>query len=122
MNFVNLTAHEIVLAFGADNAERMAIPPSGAIARVAGNPGQPETLPGVPVPVMGRQVWGALYGLPEPVEGTIYIVSTQVLARPEVLNRTDVVGPGTGPNDGAIRHEDGPRKGQIIAVTRLVRG
>lgn len=122
MNFVNLTPHEIVLAFGADNAECMAIPASGIIARVASVPGVAETVGGVPVPVMGRQTWGKVENLPAPVEGTLYIVSAQVLGRPECLNRTDVVGPGTGPNDGAIRVPDGPRKGQVEAVTRLVRG
>jgi hypothetical protein len=119
MNLVNLTPHEIVLAFG---AERMAIPASGIIARVASTPGVAETINGVPVPVMGRQTWGKVENLPAPVEGTFYIVSAQVLGRPECLNRTDVVGPGTGPNDGAIRVPDGPRKGQVEAVTRLVRG
>ena len=122
MNIINLTPHEIVLAFGENNAERMAIPPSGTVARVASVPGVAETLGGVPVPVMGRQTWGKVENLPDPVEGTIYIVSAQVLGRPECLNRTDVVGPGTGPNDGAIRVPDGPRKGQVEAVTRLVRG
>jgi len=41
-----------------------------------------------------------------------------VLGRPECQGRDDVVGPGTGPKDGAIRNEDG----NVIAVTRLVRG
>lgn len=122
MNYVNLTPHEIVLAFGADNAERLAIPPSGTVARVSSTPGVAEQVNGVPVPVMGRQTWGAVENLPAPVEGTLYIVSAVVLGRPECLNRTDVVGPGTGPNDGAIRIPDGPRKGQVEAVTRLVRG
>ena len=122
MNLVNLTPHEIVLAFGADNAERRVIPVSGIIARVASTPGVAETVNGVPVPVMGRQSWGKVENLPAPVEGTLYIVSAMVLGRPECLSRTDVVGPGTGPNDGAIRYDDGPRKGQVEAVTRLVRG
>ena len=122
MNLVNLTPHEIVLAFGADNAERLVIPVSGIIARVASTPGVAETVNGVPVPVMGRQAWGKVENLPDPVEGTLFIVSAMVLGRPECLSRTDVVGPGTGPNDGAIRYDDGPRKGQVIAVTRLVRG
>ena len=122
MNLVNLTPHEIVLAFGADNAERLVIPVSGIIARVASTPGVAEQVGGVPVPVMERQSWGKVENLPVPVEGTLYIVSAMVLGRPECLSRTDVVGPGTGPNDGAIRYDDGPRKGQVIAVTRLVRG
>ncbi len=73
---------------------------------------QVETINGVPVysaPVVGR-----VEGLPEPQEGTIYIVSGMVLAHCQ--GRTDVFGPGTGPKDGAIRNE----KGHIIAVTRLI--
>ena len=44
------------------------------------------------------------------------MVSGFVLAHPSVAGRSDVVGPGTGPADGAIRNE----KGQIVAVTRLI--
>jgi len=122
MKFVNLTPHDIVLASGENNAKRMTIPASGIVARVSSTPGAAETIDGVPVPVMGRQTWGSVEGLPDPVPNTLYIVSGVVLARPECQSRMDVVGPGTGPNDNAIRYTDGPRKGQVEAVTRLVRG
>ena len=114
MNLVNLTPHPIVL-LGADGNYH-AIPASGAVARVSSAPGALEAVAGVPVPVAGRQTFGAVEGLPAPVEGVIYIVSALVLAR--CGDRDDVVGPGTGPNDGAIRNE----KGHVVAVTRLVRG
>ena len=115
MNIVNLTPHNIVLQ-DADGV-RTVIASSG-IARVASTSGALETVAGVPVPVAGRATYGAVEGLPDPVEGTIYVVSAMVLGRPECQGRDDVVGPGTGPKDGAIRNE----AGNVIAVTRLVRG
>jgi len=116
MNIVNLTPHNINL----DDADgvRTVIPSSG-VARVASTPGALETVAGVPVPIAGRATYGEIEGLPDPVEGTLYVVSKVVL---DVVNerggRDDVVGPGTGPKDGAIRNE----AGNVIAVTRLVRG
>ncbi len=116
MNIVNLTPHSIVLrdADGLDHA----ITASGAVARVSSTPGALENVAGVPVPVAGRQTFGEVEGLPAPVEGTLYIVSAMVLGRPECQGRDDVMGPGTGPNDGAVRND----KGHVVAVTRLVRG
>jgi hypothetical protein len=45
----------------------------------------------------------------------LYVVGTMVAAR--AGDRGDVVSPGTGPADGAVRDADG----RIVAVTRLVR-
>ncbi len=53
-------------------------------------------------------------GLPDPIDGTIFIVSAPVGAA--IVGRNDVLVLGTGPNDGAIR--DG---GNVVAVTRLKR-
>jgi len=70
---------------------------------------------------LGVSVWvdlpGEVVGLPEPEADTTIIVSGFVLAAlaSEGSTRKDVVAPGTGPNDGAIRNE----KGHIVAVTRL---
>jgi hypothetical protein len=47
----------------------------------------------------------------------MYIVSGMVLSA-LYGTRPDVLAPGTGPNDGAIRDASG----RIVAVTRLVRG
>jgi hypothetical protein len=64
-----------------------------------------------------RTEYDAIVGLPEPVEGTLYIVSLVVLqanahmAQP----RTDLVAPDTGAS--CVRYDDGPRKGQIHYVT-----
>ena len=111
---INLTPHALCLRneTGVD-----IIPPSGTVARVTSTPGALETVAGIPVPVAGMQVFGGVEGLPEPTPGTMFVVSAMVLSALRG-SRPDVVGPGTGPNDGAMRNE----KGQIVAVTRLVRG
>lgn len=111
---INLTPHPIVLQTA--SGERVTLPPSGTVARVSTTPGDLEELPGIPIPVAGRTVYGTVEGLPEPRPGTFFVVSAMVGA---ALNgsRNDVLCPGTGPQDGAIRDENG----RIEAVTRLVR-
>lgn len=112
---INCTPHALTLR-AADGTDTV-IPPSGTVARVSSTPGPLETVAGVPVPVAGMQTFGGVEGLPEPVTGTMFIVSAMVLAALRG-SRPDVAGPGTGPNDGAVRNE----RGHIVAVTRLVRG
>lgn len=112
---VNCTPHALTLR--TETGTDTVLPPSGTVARVTSTPGALETVPGVPVPVAGAQTFGAVVGLPEPTPGTLFVVSALVLAALKG-SRPDVVGPGTGPNDGAVRND----KGQIVAVTRLVRG
>jgi hypothetical protein len=109
---VNLTPHAIVLR-GPDGD--ITVPPSGAVARVASTPGPARVQAGVPVPIADPPRWGAVEGLPEPSSGVLYVVGTMVAAR--AGDRGDVVSPGTGPADGAVRDADG----RIVAVTRLVR-
>jgi hypothetical protein len=111
---VNLTPHDIIIRTGDGD---VTIPPTGTPARV--EPGAvtaTETIAGVPVITWGE---GEVVNLPPAVPGTFLIVSAVVGAR--VRHRADVLCPGTGPNDGAIRVPEGPRKGQIEAVTCLVR-
>ena len=114
MKLVNLTPHGVTLrnSAGVDTI----VPPSGTIARVSSTPGLPEQVEGVPVPVFGRETFGEVTGLPAPEDGAVFIVSLLV-AQATRGTRLDVVRPGTGLNDGAIRDE----AGQIQAVTRLVR-
>jgi hypothetical protein len=113
---VNLCPHPITV-----HCSGVSIPVSG-LARVATSSSQTGTLRGPPdargyvdvLPVY-EIAYGDVTGLPEPVEGTTYVVSLVVLqACPE---RRDLVAPGTGPQDGAIRDADG----KIVAVTRFVR-
>ena len=117
---VNLTPHAICLQTSTGERVTLPPPPKGEEARVSTSPGPALAGYDCLVPVHGPSVYGPVEGLPAPMDATIYVVSLMVAARcPE---RADVVAPGTGPLDGAIRHPDGPQKGQIAAVTRLVRG
>jgi hypothetical protein len=114
MKLVNLTPHAIVLQ--ATDGSRTTVPPSGTVARRASTPGALETLPGVPVPIAGRQTFGQVAGLPSFEPDTLYIVSGLIAS--SMPDGLPLVAPGTGPNDGAIRSADG----KIEAVTRLIRG
>ena len=111
---INLTPHAIVLRSA--GGEDTVIPPSGQVARVTSTPGSLATVDGLPVPVASPTTFGEVEGLPAPVEGTFYIVSGMVGAALAGRGRTDVLMPGTGPADNAVRNE----KGHIVAVTRLI--
>jgi hypothetical protein len=96
MNYINLTPHAIRLNDG------RCFEPSGTIARVSSkHTAIMDDVCGV--------VYGEVSGLPEPVNGTRYIVSTMVLAA--INDRGDVVAPATGHPD-VIRND----KGQIVSV------
>jgi len=110
MKIVNLTPHAIVLRTSGETT----VPPSGSVARVSATPGAVTQREGFPCPVAEATVYGDVEGLPSPVPGVIYLVSSMVLAR--CTGRADVFGPGTGPNDEPVRNE----KGQVVAVTRLI--
>lgn len=116
MKVINLTPHPIVLR--SPSGEDTVVEPSGTIARVATVPGEDTgtVVGGVPVHAADRP--GEVTGLPDPQEDTIVIVSGLVgaaLAADGHKCRSDIVVPGTGPADGAIRNE----RGHIVAVTRL---
>lgn len=123
---VNLTPHAIVLRTGEGPETDVTIPPSGTVARVNQGEARPYLgYMGCPVPVYRQGPFAAIEGLPDYEDGTLLIVSGMVASalkeyearhRNEAY-RTDVVAPGTGPTDGAIRND----KGHIVAVTRLVR-
>lgn len=106
VHLVNLTPHTIKIV--RDGLPDLIIEPSGHVARrtikeeVVGEVGG--------VPFVLRSL-GDVEGIPEPREGTIFIVSSLVL---DGVTRTDVVAPDTGPT--AIRED-----GQVVAVTRLIR-
>ena len=70
---------------------------------------------------------GPLVGLPEPVDGHVFLVSLVVRKHPAAAGRRDLVSPGTGPKDNARREPallpDGspnPRKGQIVACSVFI--
>lgn len=98
MNYINVTPHIVRL----NNGEEFA--PSGMVARVSSSYREVN-------PEMYRVEFGEIVGLPEPKDGTMYIVSGMVAS---ATNRTDVVSPATG-------HPDVIRKdGQIYSVPGFI--
>jgi len=116
--FVNLTPHVIVLQSA--EGTRHSVAPSGTVARIATVPYADSLVCGCAewpdgVTLCGPTQWGEPVGLPEPKEGVVYIVSALFAGR--VGDRKDTYYPATGPKDGCVRDE----KGQVVAVTRLIR-
>ena len=98
---VNLTPHAITLF--KVTGESVTIEASGVIARCAVNTTQVGLLDGVKV---NTTSFGEVQGLPEPVEGTYYVVSAMVLtalhgARPDVLGVSEYVRNESGQVVGA---------------------
>lgn len=129
----NLTPHAVVLRL--PDGSDLTVPASGRIARVTAPPAYAEAHDALPVPVV-RLATGRIEGLPAHASRggsgkCLYIVSRVVLdairaeADAEIpacrndpgYRRDDVFAPATGPEDGAIRDD----QGRIVAVTRLVR-
>lgn len=94
--FVNLTPHDIRVENC--NTEIVTFPSQG-VARLATK--QSSTLVGEFS--FSRTEYGAIEGLPEPIDGTIYIASMLVA---QAAKRSDVVSPDSGPTaqrkDGQI--------------------
>lgn len=111
MNFINLTPHTVNLYV---NGEEISFISEG-IARVESIPGSwagTEAIDGGTGLIFESPTLGELYverngvreAFPEEfVTGNCYIVSLICLQHPSLIGRRDVVAPGTGPNDGAIR-------------------
>lgn len=109
---MNLTPHPLVLLC-VTGTQR--VPQSGNIARVRHEQVPLDSVGGIPV---YTTAYKDIEGLPEPVEGVTYIVSSliQHALKQAGINRPDVLSPGTGPNDSSVKEN-----GRIVAVTRLVR-
>lgn len=104
---INLTPHVIAVrtASGDVNFE-----PSGQVTRVSVSQEVVGEVEGIQIV---RSTFGAVENMPEPQDGTVYIVSSMVA---QALSfRADVVAPDTGPT--AIRDE----AGRIVAVTHFQR-
>ena len=114
---VNLPPHAITLA--SETGERTTYPSAG-VARVSSTPGDlsERDFVNLDFPVYRSTTYGEVTGLPDSEIGVYYVVSALVGAalRANGIARPDVLLPGTGPNDGAIRNA----AGQIEAVTRLL--
>ena len=102
---INLTPHEVAIHLG-DAIRR--IPPSGNVVRLNSHCQPCGECDGIPVAICKE---GEPKGLPEPVDGTVYIVSSMVAKK---VKRLDVLCPDTS-DEGVIR--DG--KGYIVGVTQL---
>lgn len=93
MKIVNLTPHVVnVVGEGA-----CTLPPSGQVARVSSTTTEVRRVNGIPCSAVS---YGKVEGLPEPEEGTLYVVSA--LVRAAVPHRTDVASPGE-----LVRDNDG---------------
>lgn len=83
--FVNLTPHSLNIHTG--NGV-VTIAPSGEVARVATVSVEADPIGGIPTVTTS---FGEVTGLPEPVEGTLFIVSGMVAS---AAPREDVLSPG----------------------------
>ena len=101
---INLTPHSITLLCG---VTPMVIPPSGVVARVSSHTEVIGNIGDIPIT---KTAYSAVEGLPEPEEGTIYIVSALVAQR--VPARDDVFIPNE-----SVRDENG----RIIGCKSLAR-
>lgn len=106
MNFVNLTPHAIILNDG------RRFEATGNVARVSADLAECATGNGTWGPRMFRQTFGDVTGLPDPVDGTMFIVSGLVFS---ATDRTDVVAPATSHKD-VVRNE----AGQIVSVPGFI--
>lgn len=112
MKLVNLTPHAITL-FTPEGVKKL--PASGKLARVRADF---RTVGGVEGIALVRQQFGPVEGLPDPQPDTRYIVSSLVMNALSALGitRPDVIAPGTGPNNGAIRDA----QGRVRGITQFI--
>ena len=94
---INLTPHAVSI-INADGATVLTVEPSGNIARVSSRTVQTGTLNGLPVT---QTEFGEVQDLPEPIDDTIYLVSSLVAQR--VPERRDVFIPAESVRDSAGR-------------------
>lgn len=104
MTMINLCPHSIVLNDG------RTVEPSGIVARVSSSYTEFDSN------LVAEVKFGDIQNLPDPVPGTLYVVSGLVLAAAKDAGRYDCVAPATGHVD-CVRDE----KGQIVSVPGFVR-
>jgi hypothetical protein len=90
---VNLTPHDLSVVLADESVCK--IPKSGQVARVATKREAARPIGGVQT---FRTTYGEVEGLPDPVDGTVFVVSGMVAAR--CPDRSDVFAPGELVRDG----------------------
>lgn len=98
--FINLTPHTINILNGHDQ-EIMVIPASGTISRCSQREEILSEIDGISIT---RQVFGEVQDVPEPREGTIFIVSRMVASA--LPDRRDLMIPGP-----LVRDDQGQPRG-----------
>jgi hypothetical protein len=86
LKLINLTPHTVKLV---NELGVLEVFPTGTVARVSSTQEEVGRVIGVP---LVRATFGAVTGLPDPVEGTLYIVSA--LVRAALPGRADLASPG----------------------------
>lgn len=104
--FVNLTPHAIVVLVAGQD---IFLPCAGDPVRVETTQEAVCDIDGIPVV---KTTTGAIVGLPEPIDGYVFVTSSMVAQAAAAAGRSDVVSPDTGPS--AVREN-----GQVVAVTRF---
>ena len=113
VNLINLTPHDLTVYLA--DGTTLTIPPSGVVARVSQDytPLGTLNLGNAQVPLVAT-TYGEIQGLPDPQDGTLFLVSALVAQAAWAQGRKDVLAPDTGA--GAVRDSDG----KIIGVRRLL--
>jgi len=88
MTLTNLTPHDVVV-LDATNREVVRLPPTGTVARCQATATLVETVDDVAYYVT---TYGAVTGVPEPMDGVRYVVS--MLVRSACPDRHDLCSPG----------------------------
>lgn len=90
MKFVNLTQHDLTIVL--ENGDDLVLHASGEVARVAFSTQQVDEIDGIPI---YKTIYEPeIVGLPEPQDGTIFVVSSltaQTIKRPDVLAPTKLI-------------------------------
>ena len=109
MGIVNATPQDVVI-YDDDGNVVKTYPRSGMVASVAVTSKVVDNVNGVDV---AEPSFGGVVGIPEPSDGTIYIVPLMVVAH---VSRSDLIGPDTG-TDSVVRDDHG----RILGVKRFTR-
>lgn len=120
MQFINLTPHPINIFDEDCKNILITIPVSGEIARVTSQAHhRPDfVIKNQNVPSVYHE-WTPVQGLPDPIEGTFFFISTLCADRlsPERRSVGDCIVPDSGP-ESVVR--DGPNILGVRRITRLV--